>query len=144
MNQQSSMIKPEQCPGYEGCKAPICPLSNTFQKATWFNGESICQARAYRRERWRISQRRIERNAKDRETCFTVAMLSAVRQVRGGMVGLPPEDVIDTERVKAWIRQRSGCASLNEKGSESAINKNLKPPGPMVKASQKELFLIGG
>ena len=99
-------MTPSECPSFEGCKAPLCPEDKSFHLALWFNGEPICQAIAYRRERWRIAQRRIERTAKDKDTCYTVAMLSAIRQVRAGIMGLNPEDVIDTERVRTWIKSR--------------------------------------
>lgn len=144
MNQQTSMISVDQCPGYQGCKAPLCPMDSSFLKATWFNSEPICQAIAYRRERWRIAQRRIDRAAKDHETCYTVAMLSAVRQVRSGIVGLSPEDIIDTERVRTWINQRSGSGSFKQKGSESAINKKLDSPGPSFAPSENEAPLTEG
>ncbi len=142
MNKQLSHVKPGQCPGFEGCKAPICPLDASFLKATWFPNEPICQGRAYRRERWRKVQVRISRTAKDHETCYTAAMLSAVRQVRGGIMGLNPEDVVNPERLNAWVKQRSERGSFNQKGVESAINKKLDTHVPMFGGIRKRRQLV--
>ena len=99
------MITPEQCPGFEGCKAPLCPVDSSFGLALWFPNEPVCQARAYRGEPWRKAQIKIARKAIDRGSCYTVKMLSAVKVVRREIRGIA--DGEDAEAQSAWLRQLS-------------------------------------
>ena len=78
------------CPGFEGCKAPVCPVDDSFREAIWFAEEDYCQARKYRREHWRKIQKKIAK-----VNClvpvngyFNLRRLEGIRRVVRGIEGL--------------------------------------------------------
>lgn len=77
------------CPAYDGCKAPICPLDSSFAKAVWYVDEPFCVARKFRRAKWRIVQRKIAKVHLRRPVIgfFTVSALENIRRVAGGICG---------------------------------------------------------
>jgi len=81
------------CPTYDGCKAPICPIDNSFATAVWYADEPICMSRKFRREHWRIIQRKIVRvNLKNKvEGYFTLLALKESRRVDSRITGLKPD-----------------------------------------------------
>lgn len=79
----------ESCKQYETCKAPICPLDRSFTLAVWYPAEPICVALKFRRDDWRIAQRKIVKlNSKSQVPgYFDVSMLRQIKQVRRGITG---------------------------------------------------------
>ena len=79
------------CPGFDGCTAPICPLDASFTSAIWCSNEPICQAKKYRRMKWRKNQVKIQRlNDGDHpkvEGCFAVERLNNIKLVKLGIKG---------------------------------------------------------
>jgi hypothetical protein len=95
-----------KCPGFENCKAPICPLDNSFQSAVWYVNEDICMAHAFRREKWRIAQRKIIRlNAKypnyPVDGYFALAALKESTIVRRGIKGRNSDTCIQFPQVSS-------------------------------------------
>lgn len=113
VSRQQPLIYPSQCPSYNGCFAPICPLDASFKLARWYPDEPICQAMAYRRDEWLRAQVKISRNAKDMRMFYTVRMIEAERQVAPDISAPGPEGIIDRRRVGGWLRQWSGCQSTS-------------------------------
>ena len=95
--------KTADCKSYEGCNAPVCPLDNSFISAVWYPDEDICPARQYRREKWRINQRKIAKVhlARKVDGCFTVKALSGIKRVAGGLSGINPEAGVNLAMDKA-------------------------------------------
>lgn len=91
------------CKSFEGCKAPLCPLDDSFKSAVWYPGEDICPALKYRREHWRIIQRKIAKVNLSRKVdgCFTVTMLENIQRVSKGISGINPETSIPLATGKA-------------------------------------------
>lgn len=77
------------CTSFEGCNAPICPLDPSFKKAVWYAVEDICSAKKYRKEHWRVIQRKIAKvNAKRPVPgCFLIKDLEAIKRVAHGISG---------------------------------------------------------
>lgn len=77
----------KDCPGFEGCKAPICPLSTKFRKAVWYADEPICASNTYQKEQWRITQQQIAK-LRGVKGSFSLARLQSIKQVHPGIKGL--------------------------------------------------------
>jgi hypothetical protein len=80
---------------FEGCKAPICPMDESFREAVWFAGEDYCQAIKYRREHWRKIQKKIAKvnSLVPVGGYFDLAMLEGILRVRRGIGGASPDVV---------------------------------------------------
>ncbi|MGD1118112.1 MAG: hypothetical protein ABR886_01330 [Dehalococcoidales bacterium] len=79
------------CPSFEGCKAPLCPMDDSFKNgAIWYANEDICGALKYRKDKWRVNQRKIAKlNSKYPVTgYFDIDMLKIVKRVGKGIRGL--------------------------------------------------------
>lgn len=75
------------CPGYEGCEAPVCPLSHTFRTSLWYPDEAICMSQTYRKEYWRVIQGKIAKMP-NVSGFFTLAALNRIKQPHPGIKGL--------------------------------------------------------
>jgi hypothetical protein len=87
LNQQSS--NPTTCPSFEGCKAPICPKDLSFENSIWYPDEPICSSLKFRKDHWRISQRKIYKLNFIHSTkgFFTKSTLNQIHIVRKGIKG---------------------------------------------------------
>lgn len=95
-----------QCPRYEGCDAPLCPLADDLRSLTWFPGEPVCPMRKYARLPWLRKQRRIQALRRvNADGYFTVAMLETISKVRNGLAGADPNDGPLAEA--RWLEARS-------------------------------------
>ena len=91
------------CKSHDGCKAPLCPLDNSFNTAVWYPQEDICPARQFNRDTWRINQRKIAKvnSVRKVEGCFTVTALKNIQNVRKGISGINPETSANLAMTKA-------------------------------------------
>lgn len=78
-----------ECTSFSGCKAPICPLDNSYNLACWFPDEDICHKRAIFMEAHRIikTQRKISRKASMRDLSYTVSLLNNIKRVHTSIKG---------------------------------------------------------
>ena len=81
------------CKRFEECEAPICPLDKNFNMTVWYPGESFCDAKGYKREHWRIVQKRIAKlnRTVNIKGYFTVRFVEKITRVREGIKGLNPD-----------------------------------------------------
>ena len=89
--------KPEECPSYVGCSAPLCPLDKASKSIIWYPGEPICNAKGLRNLDWVRMQRWLVRKGK--WGFFNIEMLSALRRVTNGI------DPDSRETVEGWLRK---------------------------------------
>lgn len=55
-------MKMQDCPSFEGCDAPLCPLDSSLTSRVWYVDEPICNANAQGgKRRWIRKQRLIAR-----------------------------------------------------------------------------------
>jgi hypothetical protein len=102
------MSEPSECPAFERCGAPVCPLSGDTG-AVWFPEERICIAKgAVARFPWIAIQRRLKSRLAGAESAFafTRAMLERITRVSKGTRGLDPDGLgTDEEREAAWFER---------------------------------------
>jgi len=88
------------CPSWEGCAAPLCPLE-PLPGAQWFPNEDICHTFAYRQIHWIKMQRKIRKlyvkGDVNADYCFTLTLLEAIRVPRKGTHGISPEYLNESE-----------------------------------------------
>ncbi len=125
------------CPSYQKCSAPICPLdSTTIDKAIWFPSEDICHIR--NTLQWVKTQRKISKVKAPTDRYFTLAMLESINRVQKGISGISPEQ--NTNKLKeverTWITSRQHQNKLkkaigvpnsiaNERENKSDVNKYI-------------------
>lgn len=90
--------KPEECPSYEECRAPLCPLGEGSKDVTWIPGEQICICKVFRSLPWIRMQRRLERKGK--KGFFNIEMLVLMKRVTDGI------DPNTKRTPEAWIKRR--------------------------------------
>jgi hypothetical protein len=97
------MINPEQqCPSFEGCSAPLCPVSPSLDKSIWYPDEAICQRRKsldFIRPKWVRTQRKVSRKAPTDDRYFTKEMLENIKAVRKPE-GKDPDSWVNIEWTK--------------------------------------------
>lgn len=101
----------KDCKGYEGCDAPICPMDDaTRDIAVWYPNEEICGLREFRKEKWRIAQRKIAKKATNTDTYFTMVMLNSVGMVCKGIKGVNPNMSVEMEDIRqsTFVKERLG------------------------------------
>jgi len=77
---QPLLICPKQCPSYEGCSAPICPLDpQSLELGIWLPDEPICRSKKYGTAKWIKRQRKIAEKAKNRDFFFTFKDFNVAR-----------------------------------------------------------------
>jgi hypothetical protein len=82
----------------------------TRDTAVWFKDEEICGSLQFRKETWRIAQRKIAKKATNVDTYFTMAMLNAVGMVCKGIRGINPDKPIGMVEVSqsSFLKDRLG------------------------------------
>lgn len=76
------------CPEWDSCAAPLCPLSGNLAHAVWFPDEPICKAEAHGGLRWVKTQVEIAAlPGKTRRGYFSLAMLQGIRHVGLDLAG---------------------------------------------------------
>jgi len=101
------------CPKYNICNAPICPLSKAATKrGVWYADEEICSRPIIRRKyKWTSIQMRIKRKTNGNRGIglFTVEMLLRIRSIGKGITG-----VKDLKLRKAWLEKHPPIVELTE------------------------------
>ncbi len=94
----------EDCPSFEGCSAPLCPMdTDSLPYAVFYPDEDICNKNGIKPD-WVKKQRKIKKKARDRETYYTIEMLNSIKSVTSAVRGLDA-DGRRTEEV--FISRRS-------------------------------------
>lgn len=120
-------IEPKvNCIRFEGCTAPICPLDESFTKAVWYPDEDICMVRTYRREHWRIIQRKIKKVNDTKNTVegfFPLMLLENIHRVSSKVKGLTErQGVINIQVIKDFLanegHQDDNAETIENDGDE--------------------------
>lgn len=81
----------DQCPSFNSCEAPLCPLHDGLDDAVWYPDEPICGSIKHKQP-WIKKQRKIRKYTTDPDRgYFTVNMLQAITKVQKGIKGINPE-----------------------------------------------------
>jgi hypothetical protein len=82
------------CPSLDGCKAPLCPMDDSFENgAIWYVEEDICVSLKFSKEHWKRIQKRIKKLnvVYPVNGYFSIAMLKGLRVIRKGIHGCNPD-----------------------------------------------------
>lgn len=73
----------EQCPKYENCEAPLCPL-DLEKKQPWYIDEDVCKLPEHKELPWVVLQRKLKsKRSKDPEKEWSYEELLAECKERG-------------------------------------------------------------
>jgi len=105
---------PEQCPFFNSCNAPICPLDENKGKAIWYSDEAICKNRDFSDLDFIKTQKKISKLNKKYEVFgfFTFKMLNRSLIVKKGLEGLNEESDFNKLRKyeQNWILRHKGIS----------------------------------
>lgn len=106
-NQQNKAITAKDCPKFESCSAPICPMFGG--SGIWYPDEEICTSRNQSALPWIKRQRKVARKVRNKDFFFTYEMLNHNCIVTVATEGIDPDaDFADTETlVKRWLKKHS-------------------------------------
>jgi len=81
-----------ECPSFEGCEAPLCPLDEGLSDAAWYPDEDICVSRKFPSLHWLKRQKRLRKyKAPASNGYFTKEMLENMRRCSSGTKGINPD-----------------------------------------------------
>ncbi|MCD6599605.1 MAG: hypothetical protein J7L19_03435 [Dehalococcoidia bacterium] len=110
MKQLDLPAKRVDCPSYEVCAAPLCPMDIDLGSRVWFPNEPVCRLRKC--PGWVRKQRKIAKlPGIKQDRYFTIRMLNSIKQIRKGLQGASPSSP-DAE--KFWLRNRQKIKPANK------------------------------
>lgn len=109
VKEREAVSKPQDCPAFEKCEAPLCPLDPGVGRARWFPDEPICRAEKYQELAWINKQRDIRRKLGRKPDIgfFTISKLRAVT-VNRDLLGIDPDGVRASARRPKGRRSSRG------------------------------------
>jgi hypothetical protein len=126
------------CPKFEDCSAPVCPLQqNAIGHGIWYPDEEICIARKFLTLGWVRKQKAIVKVKAPEDRYFTVEMLEAIKQVRKGIEGISPDQLLEQakEAERKWIMEkREGRVIANQNSKHCQV----------TRAKRSDLVAVGG
>jgi len=100
------------CPRFENCSAPLCPLAKNLQNLIWYPDEDICARQDFQSLRWIKKQKAVvkkkARTSAAVDCYFTVEMLTSIKQLRRGIEGINPDQPLaDAKKAEQqWVEGR--------------------------------------
>jgi hypothetical protein len=102
-------MKSIECPYFDSCNAPICPLDENKEKAIWYSDEAICKNPEYSGLDFIITQKKIAKVNKTHSVngYFTFKMLNQKIIVRSGIQGINEDTPIEFSFIpeENWLRR---------------------------------------
>ena len=113
------MTPMHECPHFDDCSAPLCPLDPDNEQRSWFSDEDICQRIGMDNAEFVPVQRRISKAGVDRGTYFTVSMLNHNIVISKALQGLDPDSYRPRkDLLESWFKQHKGVSPLSEEAKE--------------------------
>lgn len=101
----------EECPKFEECSAPLCPLEKkNLEIACWYPEEGICGKHYYG---WIQNQKKIAKKAADTDKYFTHEMLKINCKLAKGILGLDPNKP-EEPQLEKWFESHPPKKELTE------------------------------
>jgi hypothetical protein len=102
-------MKAIECPFFNSCNAPICPLDENKEKAIRYSDEAICKNPEYSGLDFIITQKKIAKVNKTHgvKGYFTLKMLNQKIIVRSGIQGINEDTPIESSSIleENWLRR---------------------------------------
>ena len=131
-------LKPEECPYFQKCDAPLCPLDKEKEKGIWFPKEQICREKRFANILWIRNQKKIRKKASGSYRYFLIQMLDRDCVIRRGIEGLNPDmdSRSEQERIKTWLSKHPPKRELSQSEREAFWRKmkdarNCKQKDPL-------------
>ena len=105
------------CPRKDKCSAPLCPMDEISMQQIWLPDEEICKHRSHLEDRFVKQQRKIQKKARDRDTYYTLEMLSVECIVKAGMTGIDPDRAYNPQ-VEIWMRKHPPISEARRTASK--------------------------
>jgi len=100
------------CPKFEDCSAPLCPLDeSSLKNGVWYPGiEEVCKRKDFQNLGWIGKQRAIAKAKAPSDKYFRVLMLQAIKQIRRGIEGINPDQPLEEakEAERKWTAAKKG------------------------------------
>ena len=95
----------EECPSFNTCSAPLCPLDPKIDTRVWYPSEEVCK-RKWKplAPHWLQKQRRLARRCQLLHTYFTLKMILALRWITQKTKGIDPDS---DQTIEAWIKDKT-------------------------------------
>lgn len=105
-NQESKVLTAKDCPQFESCSAPLCPL-DLIDNAAWSPDEEICAGHNYSTLPWVRRQRKIARKVRNKDYFFTIDMLNQNCTLTVATEGIDPDANLAATKtlVKTWLKK---------------------------------------
>jgi len=102
-------MKTIECPYFDSCNAPICPLDKNKEKSIWYSDEAICKNTEYSGIEFIITQKKIAKVNKTHSVngYFTLKMLNQKIIVRSGIQGINEDTPIESSFIleENWLKR---------------------------------------
>jgi hypothetical protein len=101
-------MKVIECPYFDSCNAPICPIDENKGKAIWYSDEAICKNRDFSDLEFIKTQKKISKVNKTHSVkgYFTLKMLDQKIIVRSGIQGINEDTHIDSSILEEnWLKR---------------------------------------
>lgn len=128
------------CPKYDTCSAPICPLDpSSLKHCIWYPGEEICTNPRFREDLWIQNQKKITKALGLRPTndpvfglgYYNYVMLQRRFIVRKGIRGIDPNEK-EAPQVEKWLRDHPEFDEAEMKDRTKKMRENLREPSGRV------------
>ena len=104
----------QDCPSFESCNAPLCPLDPQLKDCIWFADEDICSGRAGSGKRWIKKQRSITKRQTNSYLNRPVSFQELYDNSR-------PRQMTDEQREALVVRMAKVRAMSNIKGTADRV-----------------------
>jgi hypothetical protein len=112
-------MKAIECPYFDSCNTPICPLDENKENVIWYSDEAICKNPEYSSLDFIITQKKIAKVNKKHSVkgYFTFKMLNQKIIVRSGIQGVNQDIPIESSFIieENWLRRHK---PISKKGIE--------------------------
>lgn len=122
------------CPHFDACNAPLCPLDPGSTAGVWFADEPVC-ARTEVPD-WVKRQRKIGRVADYSAGMFTLEMLNHPGRVSRGIRGIDPE--LPVEKIPAAVEKWKAAHPAITDERRAQLRAQLPKNNPELRAKNEE------
>ena len=107
-----SIYSPRDCPSFECCAAPICPLAESDQDVFYPADEEVCRGKKIpglaEKPKWIPKVRRLRRRlvGVSEVGYFTLAMIRQLGRISARTRGIDPDGRNPQESEQTWLKKR--------------------------------------